>query len=240
MSHLLDVYGISKSHEIVSYKTSIYDLYDRMFKDSDPEMLDLLQVLKEYEQDEEIKKLFEVHYSDIILIFDMDPQAPLFTPEKISNMTEYFCESTENGKLYLNYPMVEAFYHMKSIPDPQYDEYIVSERELRNKGEFKRRVKRVNRSPYKKFAQTKEACDAVIEQNLRKAQKISGQEEKGTGLSMEKVLETQLQYYLKDHLIFVLCTCIFYILDFNPGFVFFSEGQSSGADGAAMNNRRVT
>ena len=31
MEHLLDVYGISASHEIVSYNTNIYTLYNEMF-----------------------------------------------------------------------------------------------------------------------------------------------------------------------------------------------------------------
>lgn len=37
-----------------------------------------------------------------------------FTPEKIKRMSDYFVESSDMGKLYLNYPMVEAFYH--SVP----------------------------------------------------------------------------------------------------------------------------
>jgi len=31
MEHLLTIYGIDKNHQIVSYKTNIYDLYDKMF-----------------------------------------------------------------------------------------------------------------------------------------------------------------------------------------------------------------
>ena len=41
-------------------------------------------------------------------------------------MSCYFTESSEMGKLYLNYPMVEAFYHMKSIPDENYTSYLAT------------------------------------------------------------------------------------------------------------------
>ena len=33
MKHLLDIYGISDRHQIVSYNTNIYVLYNRMFKE---------------------------------------------------------------------------------------------------------------------------------------------------------------------------------------------------------------
>ena len=69
MERLLQVYGIGDSHEIVSYNTNIYVLYNEMFRDGDPASLDILQTLKEHERDPEKKKLFDSWYSDILLIF---------------------------------------------------------------------------------------------------------------------------------------------------------------------------
>lgn len=112
MERLLQVYGIGDSHEIVSYNTNIYVLYNEMFRDGDPASLDILQTLKEHERDPEKKKLFDRWYSDILLIFDLDPQDPAFSAYKILEMASFFVESSDMGKLYLNYPMVEAFYHM--------------------------------------------------------------------------------------------------------------------------------
>ena len=43
----------------------------------------------------------------------------------------YFVESTDMGKLYLNYPMIEAFYHMSNIPDPEYNGRVATLAELR-------------------------------------------------------------------------------------------------------------
>ena len=59
MEHLLTVYGIHQTHQIVSYKTNIYTLYNQMFRDSEPENIDLLQLLKENENDAEKKKIFD-------------------------------------------------------------------------------------------------------------------------------------------------------------------------------------
>ena len=100
MNKLLNLYGISDNHQLISYNTSIYDLYQKVFSSEDPEMLDLLQVLKEHEANPAKKKIFDNHYSDIILVFDLDPQDPRFSPEAIISMAEYFTESSDNGKLY--------------------------------------------------------------------------------------------------------------------------------------------
>lgn len=66
------------------------------------------------------KRIFEDKYTDILLVFDFDPQDPYFDPEHIHLMQRCFCESSDMGKLYLNYPMVEAFYHMSQIPNEAY------------------------------------------------------------------------------------------------------------------------
>ena len=103
-----------------------------MFRDGDPSSIDLLQNLKEHEKDDKKKVLFDQYYSDKLLIFDLDPQDPQYSPEKIQEMVSYFAESSDMGKLYINYPMVEAFYHMKSIPDKDYYSYYVTMDELKN------------------------------------------------------------------------------------------------------------
>ena len=72
MDRLLQMYGIGDSHEIVSYNTNIYTLYNQMFRDGDPESVDILQILKEHEADVTKKKVFDYRYSDILLIFDLD------------------------------------------------------------------------------------------------------------------------------------------------------------------------
>ena len=215
MKKLLSFYGISNTHQIVSYNTSIYDLYKKMFYENDPDSSDLLQVLKEHERDETKKALFNERYSDIILIFDLDPQAPDYTPEAITKMAEYFTESSDSGKLYLNYPMVESFYHMKSIPDPDFDQYTVSMEELIHRS-YKSRVKKTCRIPYSNFASTKEECNLVISQNLEKAGFILHQPANLLPINTKDLLSAQLSYLQQNSQLYVLCTCIFYIADYNP------------------------
>lgn len=221
MDRLLQTYGIGESHEIVSYNTNIYTLYNQMFRDGDPESVDILQILKEHETDETKKKIFDYRYSDILLIFDLDPQDPDFTADKILEMMSFFVESSDMGKLYLNYPMVEAFYHMKDIPDADYNSYTATLEELRNR-KYKERVNRENRNrDYSKFATTKEECNTVIKQNIDKAWFLSETERVVDGISQtlpdsSSVLKKQLKKMEEEQLVSVLCTCAFYIADYNP------------------------
>ena len=78
------------------------------------------------------------------------------------------------GKLYLNYPMVEAFYHMKSIPDGEYNSRFATMAELQAK-EYKKRVNVENRDHnYTKFAKGRDECNTVIHQNIDKAFSLCG------------------------------------------------------------------
>lgn len=217
MQRLLHLYQIDVKYEIVSYCTNIYTLYREMFVNNDPADMDLLQLLKSREPNPENKALFDDTYSDMILIFDLDPHDPGFMPEKINSMTEYFVESSDMGKLYINYPMVEAFYHMASIPDPDFDSYYTSLDELLA-GEYKARVDRENRNhDYRKFAATKEECNIVIGQNMIKAWQIVGSDPGEDLLPTQvEILAGQLNSIESHRRVAVLSTCAFFIPEYNP------------------------
>ena len=98
LKHLLSVYGIDQSHQIISYNTNIYSLYNLMFRNTNPDDVDILQLLKEHETVAERKAVFDERYSDILLIFDLDPQDPQFSSTKITEMMNYFVDN-QNGIL---------------------------------------------------------------------------------------------------------------------------------------------
>jgi len=215
MEHLYRIYGIDAKYDIVSYGTNIYVLYDDMFYDGKPEDMDILQVLKEREQDEEKKQVFDQGFTDILLIFDFDPQDIRFSDEKITAMMDYFSESTDMGKLYLNYPMIEAFYHMRSIPDAEYNKRIATLDELRNRT-YKQRVNAENRDrDYSKFAVTREDCTTVIAQNIEKGWHILCVNPDMLLPDGVLILERQLDMLREDEKLHVLCTCVFFIAEYN-------------------------
>lgn len=226
LKELFHTYEIDIKYQLVTYGTNIYVLYQEMFQNGidDTIHMDLLQVLKSREKNEERKKIFEERYTDILLIFDLDPHDPLFEEDKIRKMQRYFNESSDMGKLYLNYPMVEAFYHLSSIPDPAYIERSATLLELKT-GKYKERVNLESKGrDYRKFIKSRAECNTVILQNLSKAQfLISGDYLAGDKILKEKesfdanmLLDKQLYHIRMDRMVYVLCTCVFYIVDYKP------------------------
>ena len=224
MEHLFSVYCLDADYDIITYKTNIYVLYNDMFFEKDPDSMDLIQVLKSREQNPIMRKKLDAQYTDILLIFDLDPQDEAFSDEKILSMTQYFSESSDMGKLYINYPMVEAFYHMKSIPDPDFHTYTTTMAELLAHG-YKKRVNNENRNHnYAKFAIDREECNIVIVQNQSKAWLLvngdfSDNKNNGAELIGEDILRKQLELIANRGIIAILCTCVFFIPDYNPKFI---------------------
>ena len=114
-----EVYKLDMNYEIYPYRTNIYDLYERMFlgNETDLNVLDLLGILREKDSG---NQLLSQDFSDILLVFDYEPQDNRFSVDRINLMLKYFNESTDNGKLFINYPMFESFKHLISNPDPEY------------------------------------------------------------------------------------------------------------------------
>jgi len=220
MQRLFRIYNLDVRYEIVSYCTNIHALYNAIFIENDPESIDLLQLLKSHEPDEEKKEIFNFAYSDILLVFDLDPQDKDFFPDRVQRMAEYFTESSDMGKLYLNYPMIEAFYHMKSIPDQEYNNRYATLEELKA-GTYKKRVGKENRDhDYKKFAVTKQECNTVIKQNICKARQLTGKLATSSEVpSQQSILLSQLSLIEKFKQIAVLSTCAFFIPEYNPTFI---------------------
>lgn len=217
MTHLFGIYGITGKHEIVPYRTTIYELYNSMFVGKNPADFDILLHLKARESDSVRKLIFDERYVEILLIFDLDPHDDRYSDKAIREMMDYFTESTDMGKLYINYPMVEAFYHMCSIPDNNYNTYIVPMSELHPKNFYKQRVNVENRNhDYSKFATDRRECSIVIKQNICKAWHIIGKTVELHVPDSSDILEAQLIKLSSDDAIAVLCTCIFYIADYNP------------------------
>lgn len=105
-----------KNQILLSFKTHIYELWRQLEKDEFE--TDIIEVL--IERDKEIEKIFNKIDKNCIsekyLFFDYDGQAckRKIADSIIKQMIENFDNETENGKLYISYPMVEAIKHLKN------------------------------------------------------------------------------------------------------------------------------
>ena len=97
------------------YDAEIYQLYKSLKKEElDFDMVELLKERSE-ENAELLKDYTRDSFAYIYLFFDYDAHSTLADDSKIEEMLEFFDNETENGLLYISYPMVEAIRHYKDL-----------------------------------------------------------------------------------------------------------------------------
>lgn len=112
------------------YGTNIYMLYEDIIKEYDAdwavrdEDVDLPYVISKKQNMEKIR--YKEDFTNIIMVFDYERHDPGFSEQKILEMQKFFADAANMGKLYINYPMIESYQHLKSIPDEEYAERRVS------------------------------------------------------------------------------------------------------------------
>lgn len=187
------------------------------------EYIDLPLILRKREKEYSERWLqLSKRFSDIILVFDFDPQDHLFSTEKMERMVSFFDESTMQGKLYVNYPMVEAYRDLSSLPyDATYMDKSVDMGLLRNK-RYKDMVGARSRIP-----QIDECnvliLNQILFQNIEKAAQMvgSGYDAKNPlrdyeALKQGSILEVEAQSLANEGVIRVLCTCLWFVIDYGP------------------------
>lgn len=98
------------------FDAEIYQLY-RAINLGDGFPIDIVSLLKErtIENAEILKDYTRDSFAYVYLFFDYDGHSTLADDEKIKEMLSFFSDETEEGKLYISYPMVEAIRHYKDM-----------------------------------------------------------------------------------------------------------------------------
>lgn len=242
--------------EVVSYGTNIYKLYRCLERESQGyedgwNSLDLQLMLVERAQTEDGKRILQDQYTDILLIFDFDPQDSYFRnhPEeafrRFNKLLEFFSESTEHGKLYLSYPMVEALLHVSKheLENADWETFLerrFTKEEVRQKT-YKRRsaqegenevtaydravLVRLIRWHLKKaffIASNKDGGELMNGQEIQCLEKEyekhvqSGEDSVVGEKEMQKLLEREYDVYMNSGAGYVVSTSLFYIAEAYP------------------------
>lgn len=91
------------------YSSHIYGLYHKLKEDDG--FSDVIEVLKElYPDDDTLQNTNREDISQVYLFFDLDihKQPIEKSCEQLNELIQFFDNETENGKLFLSYPMAEA------------------------------------------------------------------------------------------------------------------------------------
>ncbi len=219
----------NKDDVIVSFDNNIYELYRQMDED-----IDIVGIMKKkLIKENKLGKDFVV--SDIAekyLFFDYDFHNKNISLEEmnreLSEMLVFFNEETENGKLYINYPMVESIYYTKQLLDKDYYRYVVERNECKD---FKRIAS--NFSFYKNLdfitlpnhIPTESEIDKIrtswqllMEQNARKANFICSDNNtlpiKKETINQSNIFDNQVQKYVSKDEVSVLNSIPLFLYDY--------------------------
>ena len=149
---------------IVVFGTNIYQLHLNIEKEYGESWFDVMVDIPYVVS--KMKRLDTVWHAqdfiDIFLIFDFERQDTYFSKETIKRMQEYFIDSTDMGKLYINYPMVESYWDTYDRHEESF-EYRKKNLPMRRGIEYKNSVKDTEIALAVKFP---EFLDDVLERKF--------------------------------------------------------------------------
>lgn len=112
---------------ICSFGNNIYELYRQLQEFCGDG--DIVSVLRENRADGLPVGVKSSDFSEIYLFFDYDFQNENLALEemnrRLEEMLALFDDETDNGKLYVSYPMVESLCYTKELPDEHFFEYAI-------------------------------------------------------------------------------------------------------------------
>jgi hypothetical protein len=115
---------------VYSFGNNIYNLYKQIMELGTG---DIVSILREIHRDSKENPFKDISnssdFAEIYLFFDYDLQHKFLSLEEINrrlrDMLKLFNDETSNGKLYINYPMIESIRYTKELPDNNYYLYTV-------------------------------------------------------------------------------------------------------------------
>ena len=199
---------VGADYEIVPFANPIYELYEAYKNGEYDDLVSYLRYEKGLHIDSNV--LSKNAFSAIYLIFDFEPHYHKYFDEVILDLLNIFNNETELGKLYINYPMVESYYHLEALPDNNYNQRLVS---LNNfKGSSYKRMVNTTTCLKKNKITNRDLC-YIIMQNYNKAQIITNSKSKD--INYLNILQTQLDLKKEKHQIYVLSTFPLMVIDYN-------------------------
>lgn len=206
----------------LSYKTNIYKLFKEIERDEDIDIINLLKErqikaneVREDVQEIDVSNINSDNISQIYLFFDYDGHTDNASDEEIVKMLNKFDNETENGKLYISYPMVEALKHIKK-DNLDVNNYLVKAKIRIN---YKNLVS-LNTDYENLVNLTKENWIFIIYENLKRCLflfeiKNINYEIYSKRIDQESIFNKQLDKYIsKEEKVLVLSAFPFFLIEY--------------------------
>lgn len=199
-------------YQVIVFGTAIYELKD-VITDIGVDAFDLISYLvneKGLAVDIPDGTPLRNAFSAIYLIFDYDPHYQKFSTRDIEFLVDFFNNETENGKIFVNYPMVESMFHIKKDSDDFASSKICTDKKVL--------------SSYKDIVQKEtifKRRNHIDDDNRRnitichynKAKNIT--QSKTQNIEQREILSVQNKMLQKNNEIFILSSIPLLILEYN-------------------------
>ena len=216
----------SYKYKIYPYRTTIHvlaSILSKYYPDFDNGETDIQAILREIEEEANRKQLLSETFTDIILAFDFEPQHdhPYF--DIVRRMLLFYIDSSDMGKLYLNYPMMQSYKHHPELPDKDFLIRTASPLNYKELVGKESNFTDLTKYDYKLFV-------SIVLHHLSKAWKLCNKKSnlptvnEYYGIQWTDIYDIQLKKFEKDKDVYVLNTLLFSLIDYNPT-AFFTEVQ---------------
>ena len=210
-----------QEYKIYPYRTTIHILAQELYNnypEFEDDQIDIRLVLSSLTDCERKKAILRQNYSDIFLIFDFDPHHDHPHFDTVRRMLAYFSDSTSQGKLYINYPMMQSYKHFSTLPDNDFSSRVVTIEQIK---EYKRLVGAISRyTDLNKYDYNLFFSLAV--HHLKKVNYLLCGEyslptcEEYLSFDLTKVYDLELSLFETSQEVSVVNTCILMLCDFAP------------------------
>ena len=223
LSRLWSRFEPDNVYDVYEYNTNIHVLIGLLFEDGElDEDLELVRTLRSNERDESKKETLKKKFEYVYMIFDFDPQDDRVDYERIAKMMDFFNDPAGNGRLYLNYPMIESYRHVSSLNDAEFKDKKVT-LALLKEGRYKQLVEEESPAELKQLnGYTEETFSELIRMHLRKRHYIISGEyaplryDDIVNDPDSQLLMEQVRCLNTEGMLFVINTCIFTIAEHMP------------------------
>lgn len=211
---------------VATFNNNIYALYDKMLKLGYG--ADIVLAVKE--NDDKLRGYSSGDFSEVYLFFDYDfhHRRPLADLNRmVAQMLDFFDDETGNGKLYINYPMLEAIRYVKSLPDRDFINYTAARSDCKH---FKRMTHEFSCFSSMDFIQLKaQPSDKTIDNvrnnwtllkkmNAEKANYICngvcGFPKELSDIGQQKIFAGQINKYVGDSMVSILSAYPLFLLEY--------------------------
>lgn len=226
MRRLFESFGLADDYQIVPVEINVHDFLDKLFQEyyCDFDGLELVDFVADLLPDKrKAARLLETNFTDTLLIFDLDPQDNRHDFKRLKNMQDYYCDSTDMGQLFLNYPSIEAYRDFDQLKYLSLEDAVVPPEVISGHPSYKEWVARrgdslsdIGRMDGYTFAgviavHTVRALEITNEQRTDfDLEHVDDLAEMAAGVNHSLLLNKEINRLNKDMLC-ACCTCLFFI-----------------------------